>query len=220
MSVSSVNSSTSSQLQWIKTLVSALQDQSTLDSLSGKDSSSDDSWYDILDLSTQGQDAANQVYEMLASSALTKIQTSANSASATLQKKLEAALSANGVDTSEEIDLQVDSSGNAVVSNDNSQAQTIEDTINGNADLKKAVAQYTRFMQAIVPTLETANSSSLSSSSSTMAYFTQLGQELASAGNGSSSQGTVTLALQGSDFQASYLDSSNSSIVLASSELS
>jgi hypothetical protein len=120
----------------------------------------------------------------------------------------QAALSQKGIDTSGEIHLQVDSSGNVVVTNGNSQKQQIEDAINSDTELKKAVVEYLRFMQAVVPSLVTNSSSQTASSS-------ELEQLLSSLGI--SSQGTVTLAIQGNDFETVYRDAGNNAVVLASS---
>ena len=217
MSISSVGSSNSaaiatannSQSQTLQTLLGSIESQPSLlnvlaDSSTGGSSSSND----ILDLSSAGQTAADQLEQLLASSMLGIFQTSADDASGAVQKQLSAALAQNGIDTSQEIDLQVDSSGNVVVSNNNSQSQQIEDTINNNPALKAAVTEYVRFMQSIAPTLE--NSSSTQSA---------LGADLGLVSSLSSgSQGTVTLALQGNGFTTSYQDGSNNSVVLASSQ--
>lgn len=96
------------------------------------------------------------MYQLLESVEVSKFQVSADQASGNLQQKLSSALSQAGIDTSQEIDLQLDSSGNVVVSNNNSQAQQIENTINNNPNLKKAVTDYLEFMQAIAPTSRTA----------------------------------------------------------------
>ena len=167
MSISSVGSSNSAAIatansnssQTLQTLLGSIESQPTLlnslsDSGSGDSSSSDD----ILDLSGAGQSAADQLDQLLESSMLGIFQTSANDASTAVQKELSAALSKNGIDTSQEIDLQVDSSGNVVVTNNNAQSAQIEDTINSNPDLKAAVTQYLQFMQSIAPTLENGGS--------------------------------------------------------------
>lgn len=166
MSISSITSSNSgaianansSQSQAIKTMLASMESQPTLLDLLSQNGSGDfSSSGDILDLSNEGQTAADQLYQFLESSALSSFQTSADKASTSIQQRLSTALSQNGIDTSTEIDLQVDSSGKVVVANDNPQKQQIEDAINSNPDLKKAVTQYLQFMQAIAPIL--ANSS-------------------------------------------------------------
>ena len=217
MSISSVGSGNSaavtnannSQSQTLQTLLGSIDSQPSLlnvlaDSSTGDSGSSGD----LLDLSSAGQTAADQLEQLLESSMLGVFQTSANDAGAAVQKQLSAALAQNGIDTSQEIDLQVDSSGNVVVSNDNSQSRQIEATINNNPALKAAVTEYVQFMQSIAPTLE--NSGSTQST---------LSSDLGLVGSlGSGSQGTVTLALQGNGFTTSYQDGSNKSVVLASSQ--
>jgi hypothetical protein len=227
-SISSVNSANSGLIasstnnQSLQTLLASIENQPNLiDVLSG-DGSSDNSssTSDILDLSSQGQDAADQLFQLLESAAQTSVQNSADTASSSIQKNLDTALSQAGIDTSQEIDLQLDSNGNVVVSNNNSQAQQIENTINNNPTLKKAVTQYLEFMQAIAPSL--ANDSNSASSGSGTDLSSEISQLLSSAGSGSSglSSGTVTLAIEGDQFQTSYQDSSsNSPVVLASSQL-
>ncbi len=217
MSVSGVNSSNSaaiaaannSQSQSLSTLLDSTTKRPNLASLLSADESGDGSTSgDILDLSSAGQDAADQLYQLLESVEVSKFQVSADQASGNLQQKLSSALSQAGIDTSQEIDLQLDSSGNVVVSNNNSQAQQIENTINNNPNLKKAVTDYLEFMQAIAPTLENGSSAQTGTSP-------ELGQLLSS--SGSSSQGTVTLALQGNNFTTSSVDGNNNPVVLASS---
>ena len=221
MSISSVNSSnsgalastTGNQSQALQTLMATLQSQSPVSDILAADGSGDaSSSSDVLDLSSQGQSAADELYQLLESSAQASIQTSANNASASVQEKLSTALSQSGIDTSQEIDLQVDSNGNVVVSNNNSQAQQIENTINNNPDLKKAVTQYVRFMQAIGPSMD-------NNSSSQTSFSAEIGQLLSSVGSGSQAQGTVTLALQGNALETSYQDANNNSVLLAASQV-
>ena len=216
MSISSINSGLSSNLNnsqsdSIKALLSSVENQPTLLSLlTGDSADSSDSSGDVLDLSDAGQSAADQLYQLLSSQEAASIQTTIDKAGASVQQKLSSALSANGIDTSQEIDLQLDSNGNVVVSNDNPQKQQIEDTINNNPDLKKAVTQYLQFMQAMAPSME-------NSGNSQDALSGELEQLLSSLASGNGSQGTVTLAIQGNGFETSYLDSNNNSAVLSSS---
>jgi hypothetical protein len=217
MSISSVNSSNAtaianannSQSQALKTLLASLESQPTLlDYLSDNGSGDANSSGDILDLSTAGQTAADQLYQLLEAEALDTLQAPADKASAAIQQKLSTALAQNGIDTSQEIDLQLDSSGKVVVTNDNPQKQQIEDAINNHPDLKKAVTQYLQFMQAIAPSLESSSSSQTASS--------ELAPLLAALGG--NAQGAVTLALQGNGFTASCRDANNNVVVLASSQ--
>ena len=219
MSISSINSGlgsnlNNSQSDSIKALLSSVENQPTLLSLLSGDSTdstdSTDSLGDILDLSDAGQSAADQLFQLLSSQEAASVQATVDTAGASVQQKLSSALSANGIDTSQEIDLQLDSNGNVVVSNDNPQSQQIEDTINNNPDLKKAVVQYLQFMQAMAPTME-------NSGNSQDALSGELDQLLSSLASGNGSQGTVTLAIQGNGFETSYLDSNNNSTVLSSS---
>ncbi len=217
MSISSVGSGNSaavttannSQSQTLQTLLGSIDSQpSLLNVLADSSTGGSGSSGDLLDLSSAGQTAADQLEQLLESSMLGIFQTSANDASAAVQKQLSAALAQNGIDTSQKIDLQVDSSGNVVVSNNNSQSQQIEATINDNPALKAAVTEYVQFMQSIAPILE--NSGSTQSA---------LSSDLGLTGSlGSGTQGAVTLALQGNGFTTSYQDGSNNSVVLASSQ--
>jgi hypothetical protein len=196
----------------LQSLLASIESQPTLLDLSQNGTANSSSSGDILDLSSQGQDAADQLFELLESVAMSSVQTAADKAGASVEKQLSTALSQNGIDTSQAIDLQLDSSGNVVVSNNNSQSQQIESAINSNPALKKAVTQYLKFMQAIAPTLDNSSSSQTNSSSDLEQLLSSL-----SGSSGSSSQGTVTLALQGSSYTTSYQDGSNNSVVLASS---
>jgi hypothetical protein len=220
MSISSVNPNVStsvnnSQSEALKTLLSSVTNQPTLLGMLSEDgtnttSSSDD----ILDLSASGQAAADQLYQLLSSLELNSVQASVDKAGASVEQKLNKALSASGIDTSQQIDLQVDSDGNVAVTNDNPQKQQIEDTINNNPDLKKAVVQYLNFMHAMAPTLENDNNIQNS-------FSGDIGQLLSSFGangSGNSSQGAVTLTLQGTGFQTSYQDAGGQSSVLSSSQ--
>ena len=96
------------------------------------------------------------------------------------------------------------------VTNDNSQKQKIEDTINNNADLKKAVVQYLEFIQAMAPSLENSSSSGNSSSG-------EISQLLSSLADSSGSPGAATLTIKGNAFQTSYVDANGNSTVLSSS---
>ena len=207
---SALTSASSSQSEAVKTLLASAQSTqaSLLDSLTGSGSSDSSSSSDILDLSSAGQSAADQLFQLLESVAESQVQTSADKASASVQQKLSTALSQAGVDTSKEIDLQLGSNGDVTVSNDNSQAQQIESTINNNPDLKKAVTQYLQFMQAIAPTIENGSSTQTTSSSGLEQLVSSLKSD---------SQGTVTLALQGSSASTSYLDPSGNTVALAMS---
>ena len=216
MSISGVSSSNSaatasaanSQSQSLTTALTSIENQPNLVDLLSEDGNGSSSG-DILDLSSAGQDAADQWYQLLESVEVGKFQISADEASGNVQQKLISALAQAGIDTSQEIDLQVDSSGNVVVSNDNSQAQQIENTINDNPDLKKSVTDYLEFMQAIAPTLENGDNDQTDVGS-------ELGQLLSS--SSSDSQGTVTLALMGNGFTTSFSNGSSNPVVLATSQ--
>jgi len=221
MSISTVNSSVNSNInsnlqQTVSSLLKMIQNQPTLmDLLSLSSTSTTSSSGDILDLSSQGQQSADQLYQLLGSYEQSGVQNSVNKSSQNVQKQLSEAFSQNGIDTSKEIDLQLDSKGNVTVSNDNSQKKVIEDLIKNNADLKKEVVQYLHFMQAVAPTLTSINSSPSSQSG-----LEQLLSSLSStsSSSSSSSSGPVTFALQGSDFETSYQNSSGNAVVLASSQ--
>ena len=219
MGISSVNlgqpaagtNANGSQSQAAKALLNSIRNQPTLlNYLSDSGGTGSGSSGDILDLSSQGQAASDQLYRMLESQAIGTFQGSADKASSAVHKKLDAALAESGIDTSVEIDLQIDSSGKVVVANNNPQKQQIEDAINNNRELKKAVTEYQRFLQAIAPALE-------GSSGDQSGYDSTLTPLLSSFGGDSLS--TVTLALQGKDFAAFYQDGSNKPLALASSQL-
>ncbi len=223
-SISSINSagaglisnSGSNQSQSVQTMLAAIESQpNLLDMLSADGSDNANSAGDILDLSSQGQDAADQLFQLLESSAEASVQTSADTASSSIQQQLATALSQAGIDTSQEIDLQVDSNGDVVVSNNNPQAQQIENTINNNPALKKAVTQYLQFMQAIAPSLDSNSGSQTNLSAEIAQLLSSVG---GSGSSGGASPGTVTLAIQGNAFQTSYQDAGNNSVVLASSQ--
>lgn len=215
MGISSVSSSnsnalsgTSQQAQQLQTLLASLQKQPTLlDYLSASDSGSSS---DILDLSSAGQSAADQ----LDSSASGGTQTLANTATSMIAQKLTEILAQSGIDTSKEIDLEVDAKGNVVVSNDNPQKQQIENAINSDPTLKEAVTQYLDFLATAAPTLS-------SSQSQVSSYLQQLwaayGGNSGSDTTSSDSTGSLTLKLQGDAYQATYQDANERSTVLVSS---
>jgi hypothetical protein len=215
MALSGINSSTistalstdtSSQSQLLNTLLTSIEHQPTLfDVLEGTSGSSSAS-SDILDLSSEGQTAADSLSGMLEAASLASTQTAVNKLSASIQKKITSALTKAGIDTSQEIDLQVASSGNVVVTNDNAQSQQIEDAINNVPELKAAVVEYLDFMKSMAPALTGSSSSDTTSNSSIEQLLSLLG---------GSSQGAVTLTLKGDRLATSYQDSSNNAYVLA-----
>jgi len=216
MSISSVNSglmsnANSSQWQEISMLLTSMENQPTLLDILYENSGNSTSCGDLLSLSDQGQSAADQ---LLIGSWLSSMQTAADKAGASIQTQLNAVLSQNGIDTSQEIDLQVDASGKVVVSNDNPQKQQIEDTINNNANLKKAVVQYLKFMQTIAPTLENGNTLQTALSPGLGELLSLLSSQSGSNGT----QGTVTLAIQGNGFATLYQDSGTNPVLLSSSQ--
>jgi len=216
MGISNINSSststalttdTSSQSQLLSTLLSSTSNQKTLMDVLAEGSSGSSSAYDILDLSSAGQSAADSLTQLLETASVASVQTSVNALSSSMQKKISSVLTEAGIDTSQKIQLQVDSSGNVVVSNDNAQAQEIEAAINNDPDLKKAVVEYVDFMKSMAPTL-TSSSSSGSTANSTVQQFLSL--------LGGSAQSTVTLNLAGDRMDTTYRDSSSNLSVLAS----
>ncbi len=214
MGVSSINTNTTStstsvstettQADALKTVLSALENQKTLFDVLNESSSS--SSYDLLDLSNASKSAADTLDGLLASAATTSLQTSVNKLSRSIQEKISSALAEAGIDTSKEIDLQVDSEGNLVVTNDNAQADEIEAVLNGDSELKSNVLQYLNFMEAMAPTL-TSSSGSDSSSNSTIEQLLAL--------LGESSESSITLALQGDSLETTYTNTSGDTYVLA-----
>ncbi|MGD0516009.1 MAG: hypothetical protein ABSA26_00610, partial [Thermoguttaceae bacterium] len=130
MSISSIISalssySSESQSQSTKTLFDQIKNQSIVSSLlsdSNTTDSNSNSTNDILDLSNEAQSSADQFYTLMESLSQRKIQITVDKAGSSVQGKLSEALSAAGIDTTKEIDLQLDSKGNVVVSNNNSDA--------------------------------------------------------------------------------------------------
>jgi hypothetical protein len=214
MGVSSISSSTTStspsvstetdQADALKTVLSALENQKTLlDVLNENDSSSS---YDLLDLSSASTNAADTLEQLLTSASTSNVQTSVNQLSSSIQEKINKALTEAGIDTSEEIELQVDAEGNLVVTNDNAQADEIEAVLNGDSALKSDVVEYLNFMEAMAPTL-TSSSSSNSSSNSTLEQLLAL--------LGESSECSVALALEGEAMETTYTNASGDTYVLA-----
>jgi hypothetical protein len=217
MSISSIGSNvgsgvSASQADVSQTLLSALENQQSLVGMLSQDAGTNNSASDILDLSTAGQTASDQLYQLLSSLEQTSIQASVDKAGTGVQQKLSQALSAAGVDTSQQIDLQVGSDGNVVVSNDNPQKQQIEDTINNNPTLKKAVTQYVQFMQAMAPSLQS------NASSQTDGSLLQLLSSLGGTSGSSGASGTMTLSILGNAFQTTDQGADGQSSVLSSSQ--
>jgi hypothetical protein len=204
-----ISNANNNQSQALRTLLTSIENQPTLLDILDESATSSSSSGDILDLSSEGQSAADQLFQLLEAAALGSVQTSANKASESLQHKLDAALAQNGIDTTNEIDLQVDSDGNVVVTNDHPQKQQIEGAINNDPDLKRAVSQYVKLMQAIARGLQNG-------SSSQSVLDTGLGPSPESLGSGS--QGAVMLDLLGNDLTTSYQDG-DISVVLAVSQV-
>jgi hypothetical protein len=217
MGISNINSSSissalttdtnSNQSQLLATLLSSTSNQKTLFDVLAEGSGGTSAAYDILDLSSAGQSAADSLTKLLEEASVASVQTSVNTLSSSMQKKISVALKEAGIDTSQKIQLQVDSSGNVVVSNDNAQAEEIEAAINNAPDLKKAVVEYVDFMKSMAPTL-TSSSNSESTASSTVQQLLSL--------LGGSTESTVTLNLSGDSMKTTYRDSSSNLSVLAS----
>jgi len=217
MGISSISSSTTStstsvstettQSDALKTILGALKNQKTLfDVLSENDSSSS---YDLLDLSSASQSAADTLEQLLTSAGTASMQTTVNSLSVFLQEKISAALTEAGIDTSAAIELQVDAQGNIVVANDNAQADAIETALNGDSELKNALVQYLNFMEAMAPTLTGSSSSSSADSTAN----STLGQLLALLGQ--SSESSISLTIHADSLETTYTDTGGNSFVLA-----
>jgi len=217
MGISSISSSTTStstsvstettQSDALKTILGALKNQKTLfDVLSENDSSSS---YDLLDLSSASQSAADTLEQLLTSAGTASMQTTVNSLSVFLQEKISAALTEAGIDTSAAIELQVDAQGNIVVANDNAQADAIETALNGDSELKNALVQYLNFMEAMAPTLTGSSSSSSADSTAN----STLGQLLALLGQ--SSESSISLPIHADSLETTYTDTGGNSFVLA-----
>jgi hypothetical protein len=201
-------SSNSSNKSVTETLLDSLTSNSiTSNSDSTSDSDSSSSLMDILDISDEGQSAADSLFDLLEEISFNRIQNSVDTVGNSIQTKLETAFEAAGIDTSSEIDLQLDSDGNVAVSNDNSEAQKIEDAINNDPSLKKAVTEYLQFVQTIAPTLVSGSSDS---SSSLTDWVASLKSEAASDGSG-----TATLIVKGDSFEALYESSGGESQIVS-----
>jgi hypothetical protein len=214
MSISNVTSGTNTSLandqaKLAKTLLASLKSQPTLLDLMSNDSTNSNDSGDILDLSSEAQNAADQLFQLLASSETNSLQTAEEKAGENVYQKLGDALSADGIDTSQEVDLQVDADGNVIVANNNPQKQQIEDLINGNPELKKLVAQYLEFMQAMASAAQNDSGSSNTLNGENLATL------LASYyGTATDAQGPVTLTLTGNGFQISYQGADGTTSVL------
>lgn len=220
MGISSVNSGASSnanlnQSQTIRTLLTALERQPTLlDVLSEDSAGISNSFGDILDLSSEGQAAADQLHQLFESASLARVQKSADKVGTSLQERLSDTLGENGIDMSSKIDLQIDPQGKIVVVNDHLQKQTIEETVNNATDLKEAVAQYLESMQSLTSSLQ-------GDSGPQSTLRAELEQLLASL-NGESAdiapRGAVTFRIQDGRFQTLYQGTAREPLVLSSSE--
>jgi hypothetical protein len=214
MSISNVTSGTNTSLandqaKLAKTLLESLKSQPTLLDLMSNDSTSSNASGDILDLSSDAQNAADQLFQLLASSEANSLQTAENKAGENVAQKLRDAFTAGGVDTSQEVDLQVDGDGNVIVANKNPQKQQIEDLINGDPELKKLVSQYLEFMKTMASAAQNDGNSSNALNGENLTTL------LASYyGTATDAPDTVTLTLTENGFQTSYQGADGTTSVL------
>ena len=183
----------SNEVDTVTALLEEMQDQATLlDILSDDDddsSSSSNNLIDVLDLSDEAQSLADELIALMDATMQSSIQDSSNQLSDSIAEKVNTALTDAGIDTSEQIDLQVDADGNIVVTNDHSQADAIEEAINNDASLKASLTEYLDFMRTMAPRIAAD----------------------------AQSDGDVTLSLVGSEYMATYVDSTGSSYTLCQS---
>jgi hypothetical protein len=157
MGISNINSHNNSA-SLISTLLSETSKSmpTLFDVLDGNDNtSSSGDLSDILDLSPQSQQAAdnltgspkNSLAALLSSlfgnNTLDGIQSAADQLLSSIQSELSKLFKDNGIDTSKEIDLQVDSNGQVIVANDNPQKAQIEKLFKDDPSLRNAYVQFT-----------------------------------------------------------------------------
>jgi hypothetical protein len=169
-----------------------------------------DSSGDIFQLSPAAQLAVNEAETALTSSdTLKSLQLSADAALVSLKKDIAAAFEANGIDTTQEIDLAINSNGDVVVTNDNPQKARIEQLFKSDPDLKKA-------FEAWAQTSQTAGSAQESKIFQT-AYDKNAPLALHEYSYlfDNSSEATVSLSLKGESSQTLYNRSGQAPIVVA-----
>ncbi len=193
----SSNSSEDALQEALVNFQKAVSSQPTLmNYLDGSASSSD-----VLDLSEAAMavaDALNAVKtgsssDSSSDTTIEQAQSTIDESLTTIQSKLKSAFQSAGIDTSEEIDLQIDSDGNVVVSNDNPQKAKIEKLFANNSDLKNAFAEYVGYSQIAESTIQNAAYQVAYAKNPKTAI-----QQYASLLNGS--LGTVTLSVYGNTY--------------------
>jgi hypothetical protein len=124
-----------------------------LDGTAGTESS--DNLFDLLDLSPEAQAAADALGNsstntgasllstLLGANTIDGMQASADDAFASVQSKLRTLFQENGIDSSQEIKLQVGSDGNVIVANDHPQKAEIEQLFKDDPSLRDEYVKFT-----------------------------------------------------------------------------
>jgi hypothetical protein len=118
----------------------------------------------------------------------------------------------NGIDTSQEIDLQVDSTGQVIVANDNPQKAQIEQLFKDNPNLRDEYIKFTALSELAAAMRETqafqtAYAKDPSAALSLYSYLFDSGNK-----------GTLTLSILGDQYQALFQRPGQDAIVVAKAE--
>lgn len=124
-----------------------------LDGTTGTESSS--SLFDVLDISAEAQEAADAIdgssantsasllSSLFSENTVDDMQASADQAFASVQSKLRKLFQEKGIDSSQEIKLQVGSDGSVIVANDHPQKTEIEQLFKDDPSLRDAYVKFT-----------------------------------------------------------------------------
>jgi hypothetical protein len=191
--------------------------------LSGSTSSSGDI-SDILDLSPQSQAAAdnltnltdNNLASLLSSlsgnNTSDGIQSTADQLRSSIQSELSKLFKDNGIDTSKEIDLQVDANGQVIVANDNPQKAQIEQLFKDDPKLRDAYVQFTAASELAAAAQETSAFQAAYATDPTTAVsqYSYLFD--------SNNKPTLSLSILGDKYQALLERSGQEALVVSTSE--
>jgi hypothetical protein len=199
---------------------------SLFDVLAGNDqqSNSSSNISDILDLSPQSQQVADQLNTALGNSLFSSIspssdpatlasfQTAADRLRSDVQSKISELFKENGIDTSKEINLQLGSDGQVTVSNDNPQKAQIEQLFKDNPSLRAEYAQFTAISEIAAAGREaqTFQAAYAQDPSSAVAKYSYLFD--------SDNKGTLSLSIQGDKYQALFERADQDAVVVSTSE--
>jgi hypothetical protein len=219
---SNSTSTTSSNLSQSELLASIYSTPNLINILSNSDSSDSSSAIsDILDLSSEAQTAADELsgssddslMSLLSSSygsvVYDSLQASADGEFEDLQSTLTELFEANGIDTSKEIQLQLNDDGEVVVANDNPQKDEIEALFANDSSLTEAFSTFVSYSKLAATGTEMQAFQTLYAVNETIALsaYSYLFD--------GSSTGTMTLSISGDTYQSLYQRTGQDAIVVS-----